>query len=670
MEVNQYLEIFLEESKEHLQSLNEKLLVLEKDVNNINLINEIFRSAHTLKGMAATMGYENMATLTHEMENLLDLVRNHKKAVDSKFMDTIFNSVDALEQMVISINEGGTDKVDVTNLILMLQKISNTSSAIKENGEVKTNEEVKNLLLSFDEYERTVIKQSIESGFSIYQVYVKIEEEAVLKSARIYMVFHELEKFGDVLKTSPTIEELQDEDFGNHFYAIFISNDKEKTIHKALLNISEISEVKITGISKEQFSINNEESEIDKEEINDSNEAKEPSLHNNIQTSKAHYGKMIRVDIERLDELMNLFSELVIDRGRLEQLSVEINHPELTDTVEHMSRISSSLQNNILNLRMVPIDQVFNRFPRMIRDLSKDLHKNVRLDIYGADTELDRTVIDEVGDPLVHLLRNAIDHGLELIDERKKMNKDDTGKIILKAYHSGNYVFIEVSDDGKGIDRDKVLKSAIGKGLIRQEEVSDLTEKQVLDLLFTSGLSTAEQVTDISGRGVGLDVVKSKIEALGGFVSVDSEQGKGTKFTIQLPLTLSIISSMLIKVDEEKYAIPLTSIIETAIINKKDILFAHNQEVIDFRGRIVPLVYLKSILEVPKDSDYEEELSVVLVRKGEKMAGLVVDSFIGQQEIVLKTLGSYLTNVFAVSGATILGDGQVALILDTNALIK
>jgi len=680
MDVNQYLDIFLEESKEHLQQLNEKLLLLENDNKNINLINEIFRSAHTLKGMAATMGFVKMATLTHELESLLDLVRNNKKLIDSEIMDVLFHSVDILEQMVILITDAGHDEQDITAIVNKLQNLATQSNTavVNNNKNNKDNESDSDseMALTFDEYERTVLKQSLESQFSIYQIKVEIEEETILKSARAYMVYHDLETRGEVFKTYPTVEVIENEDFGNVFYIVFITKAASEEIKTAILRISEIANVTITPITNSELKIEKKNSstqpiknkaESNKERTNN----KVDDLNSKVLQPKIH-GKMIRVDIERLDELMNLFSELVIDKGRLEQLANEIKNPGLTETVEHMSRISSSLQSNILNLRMVSIEQVFNRFPRMVRDLSKELNKKVNLNIIGANTELDRTVIDEIGDPLVHLLRNSIDHGLETTNERLKVNKPEEGQLTLKAYHSSNFVFIEVSDDGKGIDREKVLKKAVEKGLITQEISSTLTDKQVLDLLFSSGLSTAETISDISGRGVGLDVVKSKIESLGGFVTVDSQMGIGTKFTIQLPLTLSIISTMLVAINEEEYAIPLSSIIETAIYKKSEIMTAHNQEVIDFRGRIVPLVYLNKIFNIPKTTEVieKDEVAVLVVRKGDKIAGLVVDSFIGQQEIVLKSLGAYLTNVFAVSGATILGNGQVALIIDTNSLIK
>ena len=335
-----------------------------------------------------------------------------------------------------------------------------------------------------------------------------------------------------------------------------------------------------------------------------------------------------------------------------------------------MSRITGDLQNIILNMRMVPVETVFNRFPRMVRQLARDLNKKINLEVIGAETELDRTVIDEIGDPLVHLIRNSLDHGIESPEIRLANGKPEEGTVVLRSYHSGNHVFIEIEDDGAGINREKVLKKAISKGIVSNEVAQTLSDKQVAELILSSGFSTADVISDVSGRGVGLDVVKTTIESLGGTIEISSTEGKGSLFSIQLPLTLSIISVMLVELGEEIYAIPLSSIIETAIIRSSDILNAHNQKVIDFRGKVVPLVFLEDVFDVPKENTADEFHSVVLVRKGDKMAGLVVDSFIGQQEIVLKSLGTYLSSVFAISGATILGNGKVALIVDCNALIS
>ncbi|OIJ13145.1 chemotaxis protein CheA [Anaerobacillus alkalilacustris] len=683
MERNQYLDMFIDESKEHLQAMNDNLLKLENDPKNVNIVNEIFRSAHTLKGMAATMGYEDLASLTHIMENVLDGVRNNKIIVTSDILDVVFEAVDDLEDMVLSIANGGDGKRDVTKVVAKLEKIEkgkdfDSEIALKETASTKelTMEKPK-VTESYDDFEVTVISQAIEQDFSANQVNISLREDCILKAARVFMVFEVLEQIGEIIKSTPTVEALEEENFERDFTVTLITKVSENEVKNRILKVSEVETVDVLKVDLNSYSIEASNDLISVDTDNNSiNEETVLSVEQDDQTptkeekSNNSPSKTIRVNIERLDILMNLFEELVIDRGRLEQIARDLNSGELTETVEHMSRISGDLQNIILNMRMVPVEQVFNRFPRMVRGLAKDLKKKVNLEIIGAETELDRTVIDEIGDPLVHLLRNSIDHGIENPEKRLSVGKSEEGNITLKAYHSGNHVFIEVADNGAGINREKVLKKAIASGVVTKENEKNLTDKQVYELLFSSGLSTADQITDVSGRGVGLDVVKSKIESLGGNVSVDSSLGEGTTFSIQLPLTLSIISVMLVEVQNEKYAIPLSSIIETAIVKEEDILRAHNQKVIDFRGSVVPLINLTDFFEVPITREEESYHSVVIVRKGEKMAGLVVESFIGQQEIVLKSLGNYLTNVFAISGATILGDGQVALIVDCNALIK
>ncbi|WP_047151663.1 chemotaxis protein CheA [Aneurinibacillus tyrosinisolvens] len=691
MEMSQYLDMFIEESKEHIQAINDNLLVLENDPENISIVNEIFRSAHTLKGMAATMGFEDMATLTHEMENVLDQVRNHNLHVNTDMMDVIFKCVDLLETILYSIAGGGDGKEDVSAVVLLLQAIlkgepiaavhtpaADQDSAAGEAAAASLIEEKQENLYSFDDYEITIIEQSIETGHHVYWIKTFVRDDCVLKAARAYMVYDNLESLGEIIKTTPSVEELEEEKFEKSFEIVLVSKESLEKTEKTVMNVSEIESVVVEEINLKnhrQESMRTEQQQAvppaSSVEKADREKAGKEEKTAPQAAKKATTGKTIRVDIDRLDVLMNLFSELVIDRGRLEQLARESGQSALTETVEHMSRISGDLQNIILTMRMVPVEQVFNRFPRMVRDLAKDLNKKINLEIVGAETELDRTVIDEIGDPLVHLLRNSLDHGVEHADERRAAGKPEEGLVQLKAYHSGNHVFIEVKDDGKGINREKVLKKAIDRGIVTEQGAAALTNKQIDELLFASGLSTADKISDVSGRGVGLDVVKTKIESLGGACGVDSIPGVGTTFLIQLPLTLSIISAMLVQVENEKYAVPLSSIIETAVFSPDQIMHAHQQDVIDFRGRIVPLVSLKSIFNIPDNEvRKDEDIPVVIVRKGDKMAGLVVDSFIGQQEIVLKSLGKYLVNAFAISGATILGDGQVALIIDCNALIK
>lgn len=678
MESNQYLSMFIDESKEHLQALNDNLLELENSPSDLGIVQNIFRSAHTLKGMAATMGFEDLANLTHEMENVLDLVRNNKLSMNEHIFDMLFKSLDALDAMVNDIVEGGSGKLDVQHIVSNLIAIVNGDSASSAKSPSEGASSDLHLSGGLDQYQLSVVEQSLHSGFHVYVIQVRLREDCVLKAARAYMVFDALERHGEVAKADPSVQDIEQEKFDRDFTVYYITKLDGQAVEHMIQDISEIESVGLMPIDADALarmrerSIAVEDSKQSARTNRDTAQASnQASGQANGQAKQQAASRTIRVDIERLDTLMNLFSELLIDRVRLEQLASELQKHELTETVEHMSRVSSDLQNIVLKLRMMPVETVFNRFPRMIRDLAKNLNKKVELIVTGADTELDRTVIDEIGDPLVHLLRNALDHGLEDTAGRIQAGKPETGNIYLRAYQSGNHVFIEIEDDGRGINRDKVLNKAIANGIVSQEEASRMSDHDVYQLLFASGFSTADVVSDISGRGVGLDVVRSKIASLGGAVTVESKLGEGTKFIVQLPLTLSIITAMLIRLADEKYAIPISSIVETTLITKDDIRNVQGIPMIRFRNHIIPLVNLADVLDVPNHRlDDSAEMNVVIVHKGEKLAALLTDEFIGQQEIVLKTLGEYLNRLFAISGATILGDGQVALILDTNALIK
>jgi two-component system, chemotaxis family, sensor kinase CheA len=680
VELNQYLSMFIDESKDHLQAINENLLSLEQNPADISIVQVIFRSAHTLKGMSATMGFEDLAKLTHEMENVLDLVRNDKLSMNPFIFDCLFKSTDALETMVNDIIQGGTGKADVAHIVKALKSIVTgdyqKEGAIAPEASAQA-QPASNASIEIDEFQYSVLDQSISGGHLAYFIEVSVREDCVLKAARAYMVFDLFEHNGEVVKSTPSVQDIEQEKFDRSFSVFFISQLPKEELEKMIGNVSEIESVRVQLLDEEKLKeLKGKKAQVIAVEEQKKQEGEQkPQEGQPQQAAKAPQQavatRTIRVDIERLDLLMNLFSEMLIDRVRLEQLSSEIRRSDLTETVEHMARVSSDLQNIVLKLRMVPVDTVFNRFPRMVRDVAKSLDKKVDLVITGADTELDRTVVDEIGDPLVHLLRNSIDHGVEPITDRLAAGKDETGTVWLRAFHSGNHVFIEIEDDGRGINRQKVLQTAINRGIVRQEQADRMTDDEVAALLFASGFSTADKISDISGRGVGLDVVKTKIESLGGVVGVESKPGKGTKFSVQLPLTLSIISAMLIRVNGEKFAIPLSSIVETASVKRNAIRNVHGAMMIDFRNSVIPLVSLAGIYNVPSSAETDaDETEIVIVKKGEKLAALTVTELIGQQEIVLKNLGKYLSNVFAISGATILGDGQVALILDTNALIK
>jgi two-component system chemotaxis sensor kinase CheA len=670
--------MFIDEAKEHLQAMNENLLELEREPENLSIVQNIFRSAHTLKGMSATMGFEDLAKLTHEMENVLDLVRNEKLKVNDFVFDALFQCFDHLEAMVEDIVQGGGGQADVSQIVSTLQAIISGDYEKQSPAASGGSGPSANAAKVPDTYQLSVMQQSLNSGHSVFHIQVVIEESCVLKAARAYMVFNALEQHGEIIHSAPSAEDIEQDRFGRQFSVYFISAAEEQVLRELIGGISEIEAVSISALTAESLAQLSEanvkaQAQSAASAVKEEAPAKKDSGTDKNQQGKqgAQASRTIRVDLDRLDKLMNLFSELLIDRVRLEALAEEIKRLDLTETVEHLARVSSDIQNMVLKLRMVPVDVVFSRFPRMVRDLSKTLNKKVEFVISGADTEMDRTVIDEIGDPLVHLLRNALDHGIETVEERIQAGKPETGTLELRAFHSGNYVFIEIEDDGKGINRGKVLSTAVKRGVVTPEQAEKMSDEEVYQLLFASGFSTAEKISDVSGRGVGLDVVKSKITALGGQVVVTSRPGAGTVFSVQLPLTLSIISALLIRLGKEKYALPLSSIVETQVLESGQIRLVHGIKMIEYRGGVIPVVSLKEVLECPEDEQrQEDDLNIVVIRKGEKMAAVIVDEFIGQQEIVLKTLGKYLTNIFAVSGATILGDGQVALIIDPNALVK
>lgn len=669
METDQYLEVFIDESIEHLEGLTNHLLILETAPNNEEVIDEIFRAAHTIKGMSATMGFQTIADLTHHLENILDAIRAKEIRVNAQIIDQLFQAIDVLNEMVHDIANGGDGEKEINPLLEELNAIYSGEASDPTIAQSMEEPAAKNIFPKLEAFEKTIIQESLEQGFHNYAIEVTLKEDSLLKGVRAFMVFEALEEFGEVIKSEPSVSDLEEEKFDQSFSVLLVSKHQQEEIEKRIYQISEIDNVLIQ--EHQQASIDQTKEREKQSQGKDEKQQADKSQNDFLTSiSQTPMRQTIRVNIERLDVLMNLMEELVIDRGRLEQLADDLDSNELKETVEHLARISTDLQNVMLTMRMVPIRTVFNRFPGMVRQLSREIGKKINFEIIGADTELDRTVIDEIGDPLVHLIRNAIDHGIETPEEREKSGKSKEGFIRLEAYQSGNFIFIEIEDDGSGIDQESVLKRAIERGMIQPNQAETLTDEQIYELIMESGFSTTEEVSDLSGRGVGLDVVKNTIEKLGGNISIQSTPKKGTTFSIQLPLTLSIMSVLLVRLKEEKYAIPLSAIIETIRISKEDIIDVHKNEMIDFRGKMVSLIYLSDYLSVPGEERDPEYLSVVVIQRGEHMVGLVVDGLIQQEEIVIKPLGNYLAEVPAISGATILGDGEVALIIDTNTLVK
>ena len=688
MDVSQYLEIFIDESNEHLQNLNTQILNLEAEPDNMDTINEIFRAAHSLKGMAGTMGYKRMQNLTHDMENVFSEVRNGHIKVAPGMIDILFQCLDALEEYVSNIKESADEGTnDNEALIKQLNAIldnkgvepepvkeeAKTSATQEESGDGK-----KWLNIVLDSTQVNVIKSAQEMKKNVYGITVAVQETCILKAARAFLVFKAVEEKGEIVVSNPPAQDIEDEKFDKDFSLIVISENSLQDVIKAAEYVSEIASVvgdvvDLNSMKKQKEATEQEETKpvaTETKAVETENKTSK-ATEKKSSGSKPVVNRTVRVDIEKLDVLMNLVSELIIAKNSLVSTTVNENSQDdaFNEQIEYLESVTTNLHESVMKVRMVPIESVVSKFPRMIRDLSKKLGKKMELYMSGEDTELDRTVVDEIGDPLMHLLRNSADHGLESAETRAERGKPEIGSIFLDAYQDGNNVVIEVRDDGNGIDVEKVRNKAIERGTITAEQAVNMTDKEIIDLLFLPSFSTAKAVTDVSGRGVGLDVVRSKIESLSGEVEVKSVLGEGSTWTIRLPLTLAIIQALMIEVGNEKYAISLGSIqtIEDIMVN--DIKLVQNKEVIHLRGNVIPLVRLSEVLEVESTKKDEESMVVVIVKKGDKQAGLVIDELLGQQEIVIKSLGKYMKQSKIISGATILGDGEVALILDSNALL-
>lgn len=699
MDVSQYLEIFIDESEEHLQTLSDCIMVLEKEPDNKDTINEVFRAAHSLKGMAGTMGFKRMQHLTHDMENVFQEVRSDHIKVTSGMIDLLFKCLDALEGYVDNIkstSDEGTEDNEV--IIKELNDFIAKTEGAEETGNTETSEAKEAAPESTQEEkagqekieltndEKKAIREAESNGQHIYVMTVHIQKDCLLKAARAFLVFKAVEDFGQILVYRPSSQDIEDEKFEFEFSFFLASEESEDKIVAAAKAVSEIEKVDAEEIHLDEYlkEAAAQEEQQAKEAATEQKEApaevpktaekKAPAAAAKKQTNaKPVTGRTVRVDIEKLDALMNQVSELIIAKNSLVSISSnesgEYQNQSFHEQIEYLERITTNLHESVMKVRMVPIESVVNKFPRMIRDLSRKLGKKMELYMTGEDTELDRTVVDQIGDPLQHLLRNSADHGLEDNATRVERGKPEVGSIFLKAFQEGNNVIIEVGDDGNGIDVAAVRDKAVERGVITAEQAENMSQKEIINLLFLPSFSMAKKITDISGRGVGLDVVKSNIEALGGDVEVRTKLGEGTTFIVRLPLTLAIIQALMVEIRDEKYAIALGSIANIESIPVNEIKYVQAQEVIHLRGAVIPLIRLDQVLDMEEKQEEPENLTVVIVKKGDSLAGLVVDNLIGQQEIVIKSLGKYITNNKIISGATILGDGEVALILDVNTLM-
>lgn len=704
MDVSQYLEIFIDETSEHVQTLSDCIMVLEKEPDNKDTINEVFRAAHSLKGMAGTMGFKRMQHLTHDMENVFQEVRSEKISVNSAMIDLLFKCLDAIDgylnNVKASSDEGTEDNEmiikELNDFIAAANGAPAPSKAPSEEEKPAEKENAGNanyLEIELTDEEKEAIKTAEEAGSKVYGVTVHIQKDCLLKAARAFLVFKAVEEFGNILVYRPSSQDIEDEKFEFDFSFFMETEEEFDKISKAAGSVSEIESVvggfvsyaDIAGADEKEEPV----AEVVEEQVvetsavstpaNTTTVAQTPAQASAAQAAKkqtpakAVTGRTVRVDIEKLDALMNQVSELIIAKNSLVSISSSeagsFQNQSFNEQIEYLERITTNLHESVMKVRMVPIESTVNKFPRMIRDLSRQLGKKMELYMTGEETELDRTVVDQIGDPLQHLLRNSADHGLEPNDVRIQRGKPEVGSIFLNAYQEGNNVIIKVGDDGNGIDVEAVKNKAIERGTITAEQAENMTQKEIINLLFLPSFSMAKKISDISGRGVGLDVVKSNIEALGGDVEVQTVLGEGTTFTVRLPLTLAIIQALMVEVRDEKYAIALGSIANIESIPVNEIKYVEAKEVIHLRGAVIPLVRLDKILDINDGQDDPENLTVVIVKKGDSQAGLVVDNLMGQQEIVIKALGNYINNNKIISGATILGDGEVALILDVNTLM-
>ncbi len=703
MDVSQYLEIFIDESAEHLQNLSDGIMTLESEPDNKDTINELFRAAHSLKGMAGTMGFKRMQHLTHDMENVFQEVRSDKISVDSAMIDLLFKCLDAiegyLENVKASSDEGTEDNeiiikelndfIAVANGEKVAEKApEQPKEAAKEPEKAQDDEKESYMSIELTDSEKGLIKAAEEAGSNVYGITVYIQKECLLKAARAFLVFKAVEEYGHIIVYRPSSQDIEDERFEFEF-TFFLSTEEEFEKIKAVAEaVSEIDKVVGGKVTLADFETKEEKAEEKQEAaaqagkgeskptpaaapVKDDKPAAAAAKKQAV--AKPVTSRTIRVDIEKLDALMNQVSELIIAKNSLVSISGSdagsTQNQSFNEQIEYLERITTNLHESVMKVRMVPIESTVNKFPRMIRDLARKLNKKMELYMTGEETELDRTVVDQIGDPLQHLLRNSADHGLEDNATRKERGKPEVGSIFLNAYQEGNNVIIKVGDDGNGIDVNAVRSKAIERGVITEEQAENMSQKEIINLLFLPSFSMAKKISDISGRGVGLDVVKSNIEALGGDVEVATVLGEGTTFTVRLPLTLAIIQALMVEIRDEKYAIALASISNIESIPVNEIKYVQAKEVIHLRGSVIPLIRLDKILDINDDQEEPENLTVVIVKKGDEQAGLVVDNLMGQQEIVIKSLGKYINNNKLISGATILGDGEVALILDVNTLM-
>ncbi|MBO8129220.1 MAG: chemotaxis protein CheA [Peptococcaceae bacterium] len=679
------LGVFLDELDEKIEVISDGFLQLERAGESPEVVQEIFRAAHTIKGSSAIMGYDKMSALTHEMENLFDRIRQGELRVTSEMIDVLFEALDTLKLLRDKVVGGDAD-VDIDPIMAKLGKYFRGESdqesgpaesqplSVSSGGESENEPEL-------TDAEIEIIREALLRGLNAYRIRVILDPDCQMKNVRAFMVFDRLEGMGEVIKSEPPAEQLEEGEFDREFDLVAVSEKTADELRQKILGIAEIEDARVTPVrvSDDEFTSttsSNAEEEASLAASKTANAAADKKADGPSGMATPKTVRTVRISVDKLDNLMNLVGELVIERTRLDRFAELMESgqksDELVDTISeisnHLGQVTGNLQDEIMKARMLPINQVFSRFPRMVRDIAHKLGKEINLVIEGRETELDRNIIEIIGEPLLHLVRNAIDHGIETAEERRQLGKPVTGMLKLKAYHEENHIVIIVEDDGRGIDPAKVKQAAIQKGVVDAESAERMSDKDAIDLIFRPGFSTAAEVSDLSGRGVGMDVVRNQIEQINGTVDVKSSPGKGTQFIIKLPLTLAIIRALMVSLANKIYAFPLANVQETIQITCNEIQLVKDREVIVVRGSVLPLVRLAELFG--ERSEAKDKLSVVIIGTAENMVGVVVDYLIGEQEIVIKSLGKYLGRIPGLSGATILGDGNVALIVDVQALVQ
>lgn len=658
MDMSDLLNVFLEEAEEQLQRLDDGILQLEKHPDDSEILKEIFRAAHTLKGSSATMGFAEIASLTHGMENLLDNLRNGIANATPEIVDLLLAGTDALRTLVEQVSRGEQADLDTSELVQGLKAACQTQA--KDNDSPAVVDEA-----------ASASAVALNSGPGLLTLKLKVSEDCLMPAVRVFMIYNAISNLGAVVTADPPQDQLDSIQAGQIITIAFEPNQGTEPVVAALRSLAEVDLLEY--VSPDQ---------TEQQAAPDEPAASAPKPEQNAENTPGEHNakaiQTVRVSVDRLDTLMNLVAELVIDRTRISQIENEMTTKyenddlvqNLGETAVHIGRVVNELQEHIMKVRLLPVEQVFNRFPRMVRDLSRRAGKDIELVLVGQETELDRSILEDLVDPLTHLLRNAVDHGIESPEDRVAAGKPTKARVTLAAKQEENRIIIEVEDDGTGISLDKVKAAALKKGIVSEDILSRMSDEDALQLIFASGVSTAEKITDISGRGVGMDVVRNNIQGLSGSIEVFTEPGCGSRFKISLPLTLAIIQSLVTGVGDQVFVIPLSAVAETFRCDTSEIRYIDGNPAINFRRSVLPLMNLGLVFEPSQRWDLSnmQSITFVVVNTGALKVGLVVDRLIGEQEVVIKSLGSFLGNMQGIAGATILGDGRVALIVDVAGL--